>query len=923
MPREESIAESAKQRSLRVPLDHYEQASPLVRAKWRLSALAGAITAAYLAWLLFGSRAAQQQASPGQLVAAHATWNDDCLACHQNFKPLRSDALLSWVSSSSTREAHRESLDAGCVKCHNTPVHHAAAKPDEVPSCAACHRDHNGLTADIVRPADARCLDCHRQIDQHRDGSSRLSPATANLTGFAFTQARSASEGPRDNDAPHPDFRSLSNDPGNTKFNHWLHLQPGVAVTDAKHKVKLADLDERWKSQFAPYVNADGLLQLDCAACHQSDRDGKYMRPIAFEEHCRACHRLEMIAKDAAPQEVPHGISAQRLSDFVGGLLLAAEKSKQPVPATTDESGKLPLIPGRTLGENLAQKISQDVLAQRAAALRGTMTKCLECHFPSPIANESFAADIADVAPANVPAVWLRHARFDHSAHRHVECRSCHAAAYAFEQRDKPQFLNPPAGAAQARDEHQVMIAGIENCTTCHAPSRGTTGGARYDCAECHLYHGGDAKLKVPKSPPALHSFPGSSLGTRYPEAVAAAAVVRPVSLVTAKDNRYVGASACASSGCHGDARQQSPLWQKAFTIWASDGPHSQAYEVLWTVRGREMTRRLTQASAIEQSIDSAWSDDQHRAAIEQRCLGCHATPGGQQASSEMVALGVTCESCHGAASGWLHTHYRTANSRDTYQGFNDTKNLTERAAACMKCHVGPSQEFGAEQAVDHDLIAAGHPRLAFEFQSYFATLPRHWDRQADEARQPPFHFRSWLAGQTKQLEQRQSVSDGAVPDFAQLECASCHHDLAANSWRQKTRAAILKPVGWPHARLPEPREPLPILVRLNVVKQLLTSGDNGAHWETSLQSYLALLALMADFETEGKLPVAEVGDLKLAMARLSEYLARDCFPIPIAEHRQPTTYDSPTAFSPDAFAQHTRPVLDAIQRVESRLLPP
>jgi len=184
MPREESIAESAKQRSLRVPIDHYEQANPLVRAKWRLSAIVGAIAAAYLGWLLFGSRAAQQQASPGPLAAAHATWNDDCLACHQNFKPLRSDALLNPIAWSSVPQLHRDLLDAGCVKCHNTPVHHAAAKPGEVPSCAACHRDHNGLTADIVRPADARCLDCHRHIDQHRDGATGLSPATGNVTGF-------------------------------------------------------------------------------------------------------------------------------------------------------------------------------------------------------------------------------------------------------------------------------------------------------------------------------------------------------------------------------------------------------------------------------------------------------------------------------------------------------------------------------------------------------------------------------------------------------------------------------------------------------------------------------------------------------------------------------------------------------------------
>src|SRR5207302_10142134 len=91
--RGESVAESAEKRSLRVPLDHYEQPDPLVRAKWKLSVIAAALAAVYVVWLLIGGRAGQKQASPGRLAAAHASWNDDCLACHTRFQPLRSDAL--------------------------------------------------------------------------------------------------------------------------------------------------------------------------------------------------------------------------------------------------------------------------------------------------------------------------------------------------------------------------------------------------------------------------------------------------------------------------------------------------------------------------------------------------------------------------------------------------------------------------------------------------------------------------------------------------------------------------------------------------------------------------------------------------------------------------------------------------------------
>src|SRR2546423_2688198 len=285
MPREESIAESAKKRSLRVPLDHYEQPDPLVRAKWKLSIIAAALATAYVVWLLIGGKAGQKQASPGRLAAAHASWNDDCLACHKSFQPLRSDAL-SLAGLFSEGESRRQALDEGCIKCHNTPVHHVAARPGEVPSCAACHRDHQGLAADIVRPADANCLGCHGEIDAHRSGQSGLSPQVATISGFG--------PAPAGGKGPHPEFRSLENDPGNVKFNHWLHMQPGVAAADSKQKLKLSDLDESWRARYAAYAKTDGLVQLDCAACHQPQAGGAYMQPIAFEQHCRACHRLEL-----------------------------------------------------------------------------------------------------------------------------------------------------------------------------------------------------------------------------------------------------------------------------------------------------------------------------------------------------------------------------------------------------------------------------------------------------------------------------------------------------------------------------------------------------------------------------------------------------------------------------------------------------
>src|SRR5205085_10049406 len=157
-----------------------------------------------------------------------------------SFQPLRSDAvhLASLASWSTTAEAQRIEADKKCLACHAAPAHHGNAKADEVHTCAACHRDHEGRDANIVRPTDAECIRCHASIATHRTGGSIAGDSIKEVTHFGSPPA----SGP----APHPDFRSLASDPGNIKFNHWLHMQPGVAARDAKHKLALDDLPESW-----------------------------------------------------------------------------------------------------------------------------------------------------------------------------------------------------------------------------------------------------------------------------------------------------------------------------------------------------------------------------------------------------------------------------------------------------------------------------------------------------------------------------------------------------------------------------------------------------------------------------------------------------------------------------------------------------
>jgi len=950
MPQDPTIAESAKQRSLRVPLDYLAQGDSLVRFKWLISFAFASAAALYVVWLMVDRRAGERHASPGPLAGVHAAWNDDCRACHLNFHPLRSDAvdLVSLIRGSGGA-AHRETFDQACVKCHNEPRHHAIEKADEVATCAACHREHGGPAAAIVRPADSQCTSCHAEINSHRDGASGLAPQVANVTGFG---ALSNSSEP-----PHPPFRSLDDDPGNIKFNHWLHLQPGIAVADGKQKKRLADLTIEQRSAYTRFASQDGLVQLDCSACHQPSARGDTMQPIAFEQHCRACHplRLNFAEEEAAAAELPHGLSAARLSVVLDGLLLTQERGKTtPPPATTDESGALPLVPGKTLGSNLANKLGQDVLQRRGKAAVAVAARCEQCHTRASAAKPASSDGLLDVLPTRIPTPWFAHARFDHSAHRHVECRTCHASAYAFEQRDKPQFLYPASlssGYTPARDNEQVMISGIETCATCHAPRRGSTGGARHDCAECHLYHGRDAAT-------VGHLwFPGSSLGTHDPEAPALSAArkdvdsrstdqrgrasgqLRPredpgtqathfVSHLAEAESlspRFLGARTCSSSGCHGDVQRNAPVWRSAFTTWLDRDPHVQAYDVLWTFRGREMTRLLDPRPANGEQPQPL-TDEQHAQALQLRCIACHATPSPLKSKSlETHALGVQCESCHGPAENWLHAHYRARFDRQKTTGFVDTKDLNARAATCMPCHVGPNDAAGEPQVVDHDLIAAGHPRLNFELHAYFENLPAHWDRRQDEQRHAPdFHYRTWLAGETKQTEHVKSLLKMQArpwPDFALLDCAACHHSLGSSDWRQRSGLSLLT------ARRPFPdMSATDAQGRVAWANEVLAAAADVTQKTThdeAIRGYLAVRAVLVDLSPESAPIPANQAAVGVTLRELGGYLARECYGIPPTDPRWPSSYETPTRYDPGLLADRVQPVQAWLQQLKSGLMTP
>lgn len=240
-------------------------------------------------------------------------------------------------------------------------------------------------------------------------------------------------------------------------------------------------------------------------------------------------------------------------------------------------------------------------------------------------------------------------------------------------------------------------------------------------------------------------------------------------------DASFTGAGSCASSNCHGSVwpRTGGRIPQNEYYIWSTRDRHSKAYQALLGPESRQIAKNLK----IEAPETAAL------------CLNCHSTnaPGNQRASTFDVADGVTCESCHGPASNWLgpHTTRGWTHEQSVKLGMIDTKDVRKRLDVCLSCHLGDSTK-----TVDHELIAAGHPDLVFELETFSALMPAHWNREKESMSS----VQRWAAGQASTLrasmEQFERRINGkawdAWPEFADFECASCHHNLVLPSSRQQ-----------------------------------------------------------------------------------------------------------------------------------------
>jgi hypothetical protein len=263
---------------------------------------------------------------------------------------------------------------------------------------------------------------------------------------------------------------------------------------------------------------------------------------------------------------------------------------------------------------------------------------------------------------------------------------------------------------------------------------------------------------------------------------------------------QLVGSTSCASAACH---NQDVPgVKGREYAASLQDVAHRRAYSVLFDERSQRIVRNfypeLQDAKVVSPERDAL-------------CVKCHVHPDLSRLSIAEVAGvrrfrledGVGCEACHGAASSWIDRHHRpewqtltAAEKRDEF-GMRDVRSIDGRVRTCVRCHVGtPDAE------VNHDLIAAGHPRLAFEFTGYHALMPHHWDDRKDRdpahGGRSDFEKQAWLEGQLVTLETsldllKHRLTEKRV-ELAEFDCYACHHDLALVGKKQDRTFAERRP---------------------------------------------------------------------------------------------------------------------------------
>jgi hypothetical protein len=473
---------TTKKLAQRIDLNYFKRPTPFKRARLLLGILAPLLAVGWLAWKGFGKDS--RVYSSGRMSGAHAVLEQQCGTCHLQ----------------KMGEFSSKAVDSACLACHDGPVHHESQVKAKVPECAGCHVEHRGRI-NISATSNKNCAECHADLQ-----------LSAGQTLYA-RHISSLENG-------HPQVSILRNgakDPGTIQLNHSVHLKPirrgptgPIVQLDCGDCHRAALQTAAWPYSDTKYVTAsvtygdqDELLPPKTGTLwpRNGNLGREYMAPVKYATTCAACHLLSFDKRfdEGVPHDKPevvHAFLVKKFQEYIAAHPVALRVAKDPDRDLTER----PILPAvRTLTPS--QWVAERTADAELLLWRKT---CRQCHALSNLAamddrqRAEYAKHVAfagfppkqmiergtlyslstgvpppagmlpKVDPARITTRWLPHARFDHDAHRGFSCVGCHGMALT------------------SKETSDVLVPGIENCKTCHAPGPDH---AESRCFECHTYH--------------------------------------------------------------------------------------------------------------------------------------------------------------------------------------------------------------------------------------------------------------------------------------------------------------------------------------------------------------------------------------------------------------------------------------------------
>ena len=247
----------------------------------------------------------------------------------------------------------------------------------------------------------------------------------------------------------------------------------------------------------------------------------------------------------------------------------------------------------------------------------------------------------------------------------------------------------------------------------------------------------------------------------------------------------HLGVNACAGSTCHGAAstKKRTGVVQNEYLIWQKYDKHARAFTALQGELGQRIATNLGIGPADQAP----------------QCLVCHADNVKPQDRGVQFLLsdGVGCEACHGASQTWLGPH---ASGRIPHTqlvsdyGLYPTDRPKERASLCLGCHLGDEGHV-----ITHRIMGAGHPRLAFELQTFTVIQPAHFviDDVYRRRKVVAPGVQVWAVGQASALQElvaglaERPSREGAFPELVFFDCQACHHPTTALRWQRRVSMGL------------------------------------------------------------------------------------------------------------------------------------